>query len=121
MASYEYISGGAPRATRFVMQLPARCRCDTSDTWHSATTINVSRSGILFKTSEAIESGTLLDVSLLLVPARGQGSGRIHCCCRVVRVQPGPDDDSGTMIAAVIIRYTFQHDGPWSAILVSEP
>jgi hypothetical protein len=53
-----------PRAFRFPLNLPVRYRAPGDQRWHDARTSNISYSGLLFISGEAIEVSTKLEVVL---------------------------------------------------------
>ena len=52
------------RAQRFPFRVPLHYRKSSDASWHECTTVNVSRTGILFKTSEKIQEETALDIQV---------------------------------------------------------
>jgi hypothetical protein len=110
-----------PRATRFPLRLRARYRRGRSGGWHPATTVNVSRTGVLLRGLEPIAVGCLIDVVFRLSDSLlDRPSAVVFCHCRVVRTQPAPDH-ADVLIAAEIAMYDFarqqrfDEDGPFGA------
>jgi len=51
-----------PRAQRFPFHVPLSYRTSDDAIWHTCKTVNVSRTGILFRTSEALPPNTAVDI-----------------------------------------------------------
>ena len=73
------------RAPRFPLTLPIRCRRAGDDDWIEGVTINISRSGVLFRASEPLDVDTRIDIRIVLgeSPAR---TGELRCDGHVVRI-----------------------------------
>jgi hypothetical protein len=54
------------RAQRFRLQFPVRYRMMGMSDWKSGTTINISRTGILFKADERIPEESVLDIRICM-------------------------------------------------------
>ncbi|MBN1569655.1 MAG: PilZ domain-containing protein [Acidobacteria bacterium] len=54
------------RAQRFPLHFPLRFRKSGMAHWQSGRTINISRTGILFKTDDALPKDSLLDIQVRL-------------------------------------------------------
>jgi hypothetical protein len=101
---------GMPRAPRYDVRLLAHYRRDAHEPWRDAMTINLSRSGVLFVTTQPdIQPEMAVELSVLLAVDRGGASEftTIECQCRSVRVDTRPDAEPGLLVAAIIERYTF--------------
>src|SRR5215468_9569840 len=59
------------RATRHDLRIPLRYRLDGVDDWRTGETINISRSGILFYSSEVLEVDVRVEIIF-------EGSGPLH-------------------------------------------
>jgi hypothetical protein len=135
MERFDDIPGGLPRAPRFRLHLWAQYRRGRSDSWHDATTINVSRSGLLLCTTDSIdpESTSTADPKSTSTATPGATPGATRCAalevrfvlsfgpldaplstvrCRglIVRVEPRPDAEPGVLMAVTITRYAFRRD-----------
>jgi hypothetical protein len=114
MECWDYLPGGVPRAPRYALQLDVRYRHDAPDpadartAWHTAQTIDVSRSGMLFTTDESIAPGTTLELALLLPRHTVFTPCVIRCWCRTVRLHT--EHENLAIIAAEILSYTFHRD-----------
>ncbi len=111
MERFDEIPGGLPRAPRYWVQLRAYYRGAPADAWHEATTINMSRTGVLFTTADAMSCGMSLElrVEIDIGPAETPVIGTIECQCRTIRVEPrDAGAGAGTTVAAKIERYAFR-------------
>src|SRR5947209_14072471 len=61
------------RATRHELRLPLRYRVDGVEDWRSGETINISRSGILFYSSEVLEVDARVEIIF-----EASGAGLLH-------------------------------------------
>ncbi len=61
------------RATRHDLRLPLRYRLDGEETWRPGETINISRSGILFYSSEVLEVDARVEIIF-----EASGAGLLH-------------------------------------------
>lgn len=74
----------ADRATRFVMTLPMRYRCPGSSEWTSGSTVNISRSGVLFESDIALPPGTGLEI-LVELSNDNTALAAVRCSATVIR------------------------------------
>ena len=104
---------GVVRAPRYQVALPVLYRWSGDSRWHSGTTENLSRSGILFHLQErSIEVGeehsqpAVLDLSLQL-PRSESGAARpaVRCCGTVVRVKAPDASWLPPTVAVAVDRY----------------
>jgi hypothetical protein len=104
---FDEMPGGVPRAPRYSVQLRAYYRGKPADQWHEATTINMSRTGVLFTTADALPCGIALElrVQLDIGLAEARVLGTIECQCRTIRIEP-------QRVAARIERYAFRRGAP---------
>ena len=94
------------RARRYDVRAPVRYRTDPTETWHTAETRNVSRSGVLLRTEELLD----LDIPIELIvdlPAviSGEPAATVVCRGRVVRVDHAIDQ--APLVAAEFSSYRF--------------
>jgi len=94
------------RARRYDVRAPVRYRTDPTETWHTAETRNVSRSGVLLRTEELLD----LDIPIELIvdlPAviSGEPAATVVCRGRVVRVDHAIDQ--APLAAAEFSSYRF--------------
>lgn len=107
----------AERAPRFPIEIPLYFRRRGKGTWQPAMTDNMSRSGVLFRTSEELESGAAIDMHFVL-PLKVAGYPEAVVACRgyVVRTVPAQPPDALPGFAATISRYRFvRRRGPAGA------
>ena len=78
-----------PRAQRFPIHIPMRFRQSGDPAWSEATTINISRSGVLFHADKPLQPQTVLEI-LMELPTEiaGELPANVICCGPVVRVDP---------------------------------
>jgi len=53
-----------PRAQRFALHFPLRYRRSAVQDWQDAKTVNISRTGILFRAQEAIPADSTLEIQI---------------------------------------------------------
>ena len=94
------------RAQRFPLTLPIRCRRAGEEGWLEGVTINISRSGVLFRTIKPLDVDTKVEMSIVLGESRAR-SGELRCDGRIVRIEPG----DSTSMAAAFSRYNLRHRG----------
>ncbi len=102
-----------PRAPRFPLPLLLRYRCAPA-TWCEATTLNVSRSGLLARLPGPVPPDGDVDLVLTLPPCDAFPGARVQCVASVVR-RP----EAG-LIALAIRRYCFLRPGEADAGEVGE-
>jgi len=90
------------RARRFPLTLPIRCRRAGEEGWLEGVTINISSSGVLFRTIKPLDVDTKVEMFIVLgeSPAR---SGELRCDGRIVRIEAG--DPRTPSMAAAFSRY----------------
>ncbi|MGH9529120.1 MAG: ATP-binding protein [Terriglobales bacterium] len=98
------------RAKRFALQLPLKYRPLGEQNWHSGTTENISRSGMLFRAEEVISPNVQLEINLVL-PREIAGLSEAEVVCRgeIVRAVERSESAMSPAIAAKILQYHFQH------------
>ncbi|MGH9354285.1 MAG: PilZ domain-containing protein [Terriglobia bacterium] len=100
----------AQRAQRFAVEIPVRYRETGSVDWQEGTTVNVSASGILFRSAQSLRPRTALDVALTLpVAISGEAPAEIGCRGTVVREVRDSSHHEVPMLAVSIARYRFVH------------
>ena len=96
------------RANRFTMDLPLRYRSAREDAWSYGVTLNISASGVLFRSARALDQATPMEMQVVL-PGDGQGGARILSRGAVVRsVTPGNPADHH-LVAVSIETYDLVH------------
>jgi len=104
-------SGPRPRAQRYAMATPLRFREQGESEWHAASTLNVSRSGVLFR-ADGPPPDVLRGIEFVLaLPLLGTGPGaEVRCTGRVVRLE-GLDEPAGGGCAAAATISTYEITG----------
>ena len=108
-------NGPRQRATRYAMATPLRFRGHGESEWRGASTLNVSRSGVLFR-ADGPPPGVRRDVEFILaLPLLGTGPrAEIRCTGRVVRLEV-PDEPAGRGCAVAATINTYEISGPLPA------
>ena len=106
--------GYKPRAQRFPIETRFRYHIGGEPVWMEGTTVNISRSGILFRAPKEIAPRTMLQMRIVFPrELTGYGPVSIVCWGPVIRNESVGASGSLPMLAAAIIRYRFiQEDGP---------
>lgn len=97
------------RAQRFPIVAPLHYRERGETAWHEGTTINISRSGVLFHCDEDKEPQAVLQMRIAFPPEL-TGSGETHVVCwgPIVRKESPRCHEIQHTIAASIFRYRFE-------------
>ncbi len=95
-----------PRAERFPIRTPLRYREGGQADWNEGTTVNISRSGVLFSAEKNVEPKTVLELRIMF-PAEVIGGvpANVVCWGPVVRTQPNQLPDQRPELAVAIHRY----------------
>lgn len=98
-----------PRAERFPIQMPVRYRESGQSSWSEGVTINISRSGVLFRGGKELQPRTMIEMQMLL-PAEVTGDipTKVVCHGPVVRTDPPAIEDPRPATAASIVHYRFR-------------
>ena len=94
------------RARRFPLTLPIRCRRAGDEGWLDGVTINISSSGVLFRTSAPLDVDTQVEMSIALGESPAP-EGELRCDGLIVRIESG--DSTTPSMAAVFSRYDLRH------------
>ena len=98
------------RAARFAIQIPMRYRPAGDMRWREGYTENISRSGVLFRTSQPMPLLTPIEMTLALPSEVGGGDdATVICRGRVVRTEPANRLDPRPAVAATIAGYRLAH------------
>jgi hypothetical protein len=96
------------RAQRFPIEAPLRYRFGGQFAWTEGMTVNISRSGILFRAEKKIPSRTMLQMCIVFpTELTGYSPASIVCWGPVVRTVCARVSGSGPVLAAAIIKYRF--------------
>ncbi|HUO61037.1 MAG TPA: PilZ domain-containing protein [Candidatus Acidoferrales bacterium] len=101
-----------PRERRLRHQVPMLFRIAEGDEWAEATSENVSRSGLLFRTSSQLAVGANVELILEMPPElTGDAAARVVCEGAIVRVEPVPvtrkNREVSFLMACTITEYKF--------------
>jgi len=96
------------RARRYAMATPLLFREQGESEWRGASTLNVSRSGVLFR-ADGPPPDMRRDVEFILaLPVFGEAPGtQVRCTGRVVRLGPDELAGGGCAVATTIANYEF--------------
>jgi hypothetical protein len=105
------------RAPRFSIEIPFYFRQRGEGSWREGMTDNISRSGVLFRTTELLEESTPIEMHFALsLEVSGQPGALVACRGRIVRTVPPDSPDALPAVAATISRYRFvRRKGPAGA------
>ncbi|MGH9404859.1 MAG: PilZ domain-containing protein [Terriglobia bacterium] len=98
----------ASRRQRFAADLPFRYRETGTEVWHEGRTVNISVTGILFRTERVLRPQTSIEMVVTL-PAVMHDVAPAEMRCRglIVRTELGPGGESLPAHAASIVRCRF--------------
>ena len=100
------LPSGIPRASRFGVQLQVRYRTAGDLDWRVGFTINISRSGVLFRPEGVVEPKMPIDMILVLPGGvAGEPPSRLRCQGEVVRTTPAAEADVAPTVAAAVGDY----------------
>jgi hypothetical protein len=100
-----------PRAFRYPIHMVIRFRKSGTTEWHEGTTVNISRTGILFQSNMNFSPRTLLEMQVILpYEVSGEPPANVLCWGPVVRLDSELTEEGRTALAAAISRYRFGHD-----------
>ena len=101
-----------PRAPRFRIQLPLHYRALGQAEWRTSETRDISTSGALFETDEALAPNTPLAITLILRWTPGATAPpEVSCLAHVVRMIPGEGSKKPYALAAKFCDYDFAANG----------
>lgn len=99
------VDSDSQRARRFPVHLPLRYRSVGAAHWRAGQVENISRSGVLFRTSYLLAVDTPLEMSFVL-PV-GPAKPGVVCLGRVVRTVSPKGNEDQPALAATISTYEF--------------
>ena len=95
-----------PRAERFPIHAPMRYRQQGESEWSDGTTINISRSGVLFRADKELNPATMLEMRIVFPPEiTGECASNIICWGPLVRTEAASPQRANPAMAASILRY----------------
>jgi PilZ domain-containing protein len=108
------------RAPRFPLQLSVRYRTVEDREWRRAETENISHSGVLLRTPDALNVNTIVELRVHLTMTNPSGeAAEVSCLGRVVRTLPPCPNRALPGTAVAIERYDFLP--PQLAFALSKP
>jgi hypothetical protein len=100
------------RAQRFELHIPVRYRTDSDEGWHSGTTRNISRSGMLFHGEDWAQPSARIELTLLLPRQMGVArAAEVICRGTVTRSERRAIDEGGPWMAIRISHYRLIRPG----------
>lgn len=100
--------GEIPRAQRFPIQTTLRYRESGETAWREGETVNISRTGVLFRTQRMVAEQTPVEMSFELpVEIAHDSAAVIFCQGQIVRTIMPPASDQPSAVAARIFEYRF--------------
>jgi hypothetical protein len=97
------------RAQRFPIEAPLQYRQRGESDWHEGTTINISRSGVLFSCKDDKEPHAVLQMRITFPPElTGEAETDVVCWGPIVRAESRPLGEDQHAIAAAILGYRFE-------------
>jgi len=105
-------SSFVPRATRYPIQTLLRFRERGKAEWQEGTTLNISRTGVLFQSEINLPPKTLIEMQITLPHEMlGEPKANVLCWGPVVRTDMTFTEKAGQpALAAAILRYRFSHE-----------
>ena len=99
------------RAMRYPIRMPIRYRVSGELQWREGRTENISRSGVLFRTGDALTMRSAVEMMLTLPPeiSGSRDQATVICRGRIVRTAPAHDGDPQPAFAATIAGYRLAH------------
>jgi hypothetical protein len=98
------------RAQRFAIELPLRFREKGTTGWLEGASLNISASGILFRSGSAVVPNTAIDLALVL-PVTSAGEPAAEIVCHGIVVRNANDAGDGPVLAATFQRYRIAREG----------
>lgn len=96
----------APRAHRYLVEVPIRFKVGRESGWGGGRTANVSRSGVLFHCDRSLKAGTRLKLIFRLPDGiLGRPSARVECNAVIIRAQHLSATETEVALAAAISSY----------------
>ena len=95
-----------PRSARFALAVPGRYRVPRGSQWRDVRVVNLSDSGVLFRTPEPLTRGALFEMIVDTPMQLGNlAPGRFRCLARITRTEPALTSDDGHGVAAEFVEF----------------
>ena len=102
-------SSPAPREPRRILQVPVRFRPAGDEAWREGRSENISRSGVLFRAPDLLETNTAVEMRVALpVGPTPEQFPQVLCTGRIVRTVSVSSNEPYPALAASIIGYRLQ-------------
>lgn len=106
---YQTSEDVSTRAVRFPVRMPVRYRLPRNPQWFEASTENVSRTGVLFRSDCDLKPATMVDVTLQVPLVNRDGDhAEVVCKCKVVRTEEPCNGSISPAVAVAIHNYRFR-------------
>jgi hypothetical protein len=101
----------SPRATRFSIQTPVLFRKRGQTEWQQGTTLNISRTGVLFHSKIDLPSKAHIEMQIILPHGIAEEAHNILCWGPIIRMDASFTKKCGQpALAAAISHYRFGDD-----------
>lgn len=107
--SKDLLGSAHARAKRFSVRTPIRFRCNQDSEWRSGVTENISCTGVLFRSDDALQPRTQITVRFT-VPPQISGGLPVEVICDALVVREELVDQNAHALAAAILNYHIQYD-----------
>ena len=97
------------RVQRYAIALPMRYRLVGEEAWAAGTTVNISRSGVLFEGQRSMDREAAIEL-VLTMPVEVADGARVVARAAVVRAAAQDAADARRTFAATIADYSFVRD-----------
>jgi len=97
------------RAKRFSVRTPIRFRCNQDSEWRTGVTENISCTGVLFRSEDALQPHTRITVRFT-IPPQISGGLPVEVICDALVVRDQLLDQNAHALAAAILNYHIQYD-----------
>ena len=95
---------GRPRAQRFPLQLPLRYRESGSSAWSTATTQNISDSGLLIDVERALKVGAVVELEIRMSHEQQRWPSQVSATGSVVRIASVPPEANLRLVAVKFLK-----------------
>ena len=97
------------RAKRFTVRTPIRFRCNQESEWRTGVTENISCTGVLFRSDDALQPRTQITMRFT-VPSQISGGLPVEVICDALVVREATVSEDVHALAAAILNYHIQYD-----------
>ncbi len=94
-----------------MLAVPARYRLPRRSVWTDVCIINLSDTGVMFRTPEPIQNGTLFEMVVQTPMQLGNiAPGRFGCLARITRTEPARLPEDGYPVGAEFVEFRLDQD-----------